>query len=238
MSIKVMSWVWENGPQDPVERLVLLALADFADDHGSCYPSMIGIGAKACVTERGARGIVRRLEAAGWVETHVGGGRGGKSRYQIVMDKGGTAFPDNKIKAGTANREYETRNIENPERGDTKPGTWRQETRNQRSAEPSRTIKEPSDNNTGEAVACLAEVVGEDLAKAFVAHRKASKSPLTVGASQLIAKKLAGFADPAAAIETSIMNGWKGVFPERPPPAAAAPTVPRIRAQLPKEARQ
>lgn len=234
MSIKVMSWVWENGPQDPVERLVLLALADFADDHGSCYPSMIGIGAKACVTERGARGIVRRLEAAGWIETSIGGGRGGKSRYNIVMEKSGTAFRESSRKPGTEFPEYETRNIENPERDDTKPGTRLHETRNQRSAEPSITINKPSSNNTGEAVAVLAEVVGDDLAQAFVAHRKAGKAPLTAHAAQLIAKKLATFADPAAAIETSIINGWKGVFAERQQSIA----VPRIRAQLPKEVRQ
>lgn len=123
MSVKVMSWVWENGPTDPVERLVLLALADFADDQGNCYPSMIGIGAKACVTERGARGIVRRLEAAGWVKTSIGGGRGGKSKYQIVMEKPGTVFPECDDKPGTTFPEYETRKDQNPERDDTKPGT-------------------------------------------------------------------------------------------------------------------
>ena len=57
MSVEAMAWVWKNGPNDPTERLVLLAIADHADDHGWCYPSMIGIATKACVTERGARGI-------------------------------------------------------------------------------------------------------------------------------------------------------------------------------------
>lgn len=211
MSIKVMSWVWENGPSDPVERLVLLALADFADDHGNCYPSMVGIGAKACVTERGARGIVRRLEADGWVKTAIGGGRGGKSQYQILMDKPGTTFP-----------EYETRNVKNPERDDTKPGTRLHETRNQRSAEPSRTIKEPSSN----ARDALCAVLSEEMADAFIAHRKAKRAKLTDHAAQLIAAKLSTHPDPDAVVEQSIMNGWTGVFPDRV--TAVAPFKPDL----------
>lgn len=199
MSIKVMSWVWENGPNDPTERLVLLALADFADDHGSCYPSMIGIGQKACVTERGARGIVRRLEADGWLKVAIGGGRGGKSQYQILMRK-----------PGTTNPETETRNEENPERDDTKPGTSLHKTRNQRSAEPSRTIKEPSDS----VCAVLCEVLSKETADAFIAHRKAMKSKLTDQAARLIVKRLRGIPNPDAVAEQSIMNGWKGVFPD------------------------
>lgn len=133
MSIKVMSCVWDNGPKDPTERLVMLALADFCDDGGNCFPSMIGIAEKACVTERGARGIVRRLEAEGWLSVNIGGGRGGKNRYHLNLNK-----------LGTKNPEPETGNDENPERGDTKPGTSLHKTRNQGSAEPSRTINKPS----------------------------------------------------------------------------------------------
>lgn len=120
MSIKVMSWVWDNGPKDPTERLTLLALADWADDTGSCYPSMVGIAEKTGVTERGARGIVRRLEASGWITIKTGGGRGGKNVYRVLMDKPGTTNPEPE----TGN-EPETRNVAtlNPERDCTKPGT-------------------------------------------------------------------------------------------------------------------
>lgn len=139
MSIKVMSWVWENGPPAQVDRLVLLALADFCDDTGWCWPSMDTIGSKACMTGRGARNVVRRLEVNGWLEVTVGGGRGGCSRYRVVMQKA-EADTRNEIPGNT-----------NPERDDHKPGTSRHktrnvdaETRNQRSAEPFITTIEPS----------------------------------------------------------------------------------------------
>ncbi len=217
MSIKLMSAVWENGPEDKAELIVLLALADFANDAGDCWPAMPTIGKKARMSERNARRVIRKLEDDGYIKTVPGGGRYGCSQYRINPDK---MSPGQNVPTGQNEQETRTKRAGNPDIA--------------MSAEPSLTIKEPSKNNTGEAVAALAEVVGHDLAQAFVAHRKAGKSPLTTHAAQLIAKKLAAFPDPAAAIETSIINGWKGVFAER----STAPVAPRIRAQLPKEATQ
>lgn len=133
MSVRVMAWVWEHGPSNGAERLVLLALADFCDDAGRCWPAMATIAAKACVTERGARNIVRRLEADGWLKTQVGRGRGGCNTYQVIMSnpeqRAGNDVP------GTAFR---------PEREDSLPGTALPFNRNAGSAEPSRTTKNPS----------------------------------------------------------------------------------------------
>jgi hypothetical protein len=132
MSIKVMSWVWENGPADAVDRLVLLALADFCNDTGDCWPSMDTIGAKACMTGRGARNVVRRLQAEGWISVAVGGGRGGCSRYHINLPKA-----EQDTGKGIPGKPF-------PEAGDKKPGTWKHKTRNAGSAEPSRTVNEPA----------------------------------------------------------------------------------------------
>lgn len=125
MSIKVMSAVWELD-LPPGEKLVLLALADFANDAGECWPSMEGIARKSSMTERGVRKIVRKLEDAGLVQTNVGGGRFGCSVYYL---KPGTSFPPEH--RSPRNVSAETRNVsaQNPE---------------PRSPEPSRTIKEPS----------------------------------------------------------------------------------------------
>ena len=86
MSIRMMTRVWETGPSNQGELLVLLAMADFADDAGNCWPSMATIAAKARVQERSAIRIVRRLEASGYVKTVIGGGRYGCNQYQINPD--------------------------------------------------------------------------------------------------------------------------------------------------------
>jgi len=133
MSIRVMASVWDNGPEDRSELLVLLALADFANDAGECWPSMIGIAEKARMTERGAQKIVRRLEETGWLEIVTGGGRGGKNSYRIKAEK-----PEQET--GNAKRGMD----EKPRTAEQKPRTGEQKTPNGGSPEPSRTIMEPS----------------------------------------------------------------------------------------------
>jgi hypothetical protein len=85
MSIKVMSWVWQHGPEAQGERFVLIALADFANDEGECWPSIDGIARKVCMTARGVQKVLRQLEADGWVSTLVGGGRNHCNSYRINL---------------------------------------------------------------------------------------------------------------------------------------------------------
>jgi hypothetical protein len=51
MSIRAMNWAWDV-LLPPTAKLVLLALADIADDAGSCWPSQNVIAAKCSVTSR------------------------------------------------------------------------------------------------------------------------------------------------------------------------------------------
>lgn len=132
MSVRVMSWVWDHGPEDQAELLVLLALADFCNDAGECWPSMSAIARKARVWERSARRIVRRLEAQGFLEIRVGGGRCTSSRYRILMREN----PDRQ--SGIDNP-----GSGNPDPGSQKPGPTGPETRTRRSPEPSGTVSEP-----------------------------------------------------------------------------------------------
>lgn len=105
MSIRIMAKVWDNGPEDRAELLVLLALADFANDEGRCWPSMSGIAQKARITERGAQKIVRRLEETGWLKIATGGGRGCKNSYLITPRN-----PEREAVNTEANPERETVN--------------------------------------------------------------------------------------------------------------------------------
>lgn len=87
VSVKVMGMVWEAGPRSAADRMMLLALADNAnDDGGQCWPSVDRLAAKCCVQERAARYALRRLEKAGWITTTVGGqGARATSHYQIEL---------------------------------------------------------------------------------------------------------------------------------------------------------
>jgi len=86
MSIKIMSQVWECGPDDRGELLVMLALADFADDRGRCWPSIATIARRARMTPRSAQRILRKLEANGSVQISTGSARSGCNQYTITPD--------------------------------------------------------------------------------------------------------------------------------------------------------
>jgi hypothetical protein len=84
MSIKIMSRVWEEEGLDTLQTLVLLAMADHAQDDGTnCYPSMARIAFKARCSERQARRIVRSLEKAGFLTTSTNRGRHQTNEYVI-----------------------------------------------------------------------------------------------------------------------------------------------------------
>jgi hypothetical protein len=90
MSIKLMAQVWEVAEVSGSELLVLLALADFANDEGgSIYPAMKTIARKARLSIDQARRIVHKLIAAGVVElVEEGGWTGNRNRpneYRIVL---------------------------------------------------------------------------------------------------------------------------------------------------------
>jgi|ERR1041385_3864030 hypothetical protein len=88
MSVRVMSKVWEYSPHSENTLLTFLALADWADEEGNCFPSMAKIAAKSRQSERNAQRCIHDLVEQGWITlVDVGGGRGNRPTYQINIDK-------------------------------------------------------------------------------------------------------------------------------------------------------
>ena len=147
MSIYVISSVWRNGPEKQGHLLVLLALADYANDEGECWPSIASIAQKARMTERGTQKILRQLEAEGWVKITTGNGRKGCNRYVINPER------------ETPNVDAKTPNDVHPEHRsprttftpnvDAKTPNVDAKTPNVDTPEPSRTVIEPSENLIG-----------------------------------------------------------------------------------------
>ncbi len=64
MSIKVMSHIWEKSKQRGSALLMLLAIADNANDQGEAWPSVETLAKKTRMSERNAQYIIRKLEEA------------------------------------------------------------------------------------------------------------------------------------------------------------------------------
>ena len=65
MSNKALNHVWNNSTTKGSERVVLLAIADMANDNGDCFPGVGHIAAKANLTSRHTSTILRKLEKNG-----------------------------------------------------------------------------------------------------------------------------------------------------------------------------
>lgn len=84
MSIKLMSQVWELEISQS-EKIVLLSLADQANDDGFCWPSIPTIARRCSLTERGVYKIIARLEESGFLQRSDNAY--GKSNLYIITIK-------------------------------------------------------------------------------------------------------------------------------------------------------
>jgi hypothetical protein len=83
MSIRIMTNVWEHAGITPTQKLVLLALADWANDEGLCWPSINRLAAKSCLTPRCIQKTIRSLEDCDLIRREEVTGKG--NRYWITL---------------------------------------------------------------------------------------------------------------------------------------------------------
>ena len=90
MSIKVASAIWERSQQKGTALLMLLAIADYANNDGIAWPSIPSLAAKTRISDRQAKRLVQQLVTAGELAVDVGGGRGHSNLYRVILAKGDT----------------------------------------------------------------------------------------------------------------------------------------------------
>jgi hypothetical protein len=125
MSAKVMGAVMTGGPRQLRQRMVLVAIADNADDFGFAVLSIETIASKAVCEARTAMRMVQALERGDWlrVQRRVTGGKG--SVYFVNVDRLGLV-PDARSRKSEMHQAF-ARTLKNPFSGDkmspeSKPG--------------------------------------------------------------------------------------------------------------------
>jgi hypothetical protein len=83
MSIKIMTAVWDRKDLSSTQKLVLLSLADWANDEGLCWPSIDRLAIKTSMAGRSVQRIIRDLESMGFVRRDEVLGKG--NRYWISI---------------------------------------------------------------------------------------------------------------------------------------------------------
>lgn len=84
MSIKIMSEVWEHASVTQGTLLVLLALADSADEKTrQCWPAVSSLASKARLSDRQVQRCISELVEAGMVEVQPNAGRSGSNLFRV-----------------------------------------------------------------------------------------------------------------------------------------------------------
>lgn len=91
MSIRIMSAIFESKTLGPTERLVMLALADHADDDGRCYPSIERLRQRTGLSERAVQTNIRKLVDQGYIRIVPGGGKGNANLYFVSANPAAAA---------------------------------------------------------------------------------------------------------------------------------------------------
>lgn len=87
MSIRIMTQVWAHSQQKGSALLLLLAIADFADDDGEAWPGIPTLAKKIRMSERQTVRLRQRLYESGELELVAeGGGRGNTDLVRVIVN--------------------------------------------------------------------------------------------------------------------------------------------------------
>ena len=90
-----MNWAWQQ-QLSPTPKLILMALADAANDFGVCWPSVSTVATKCCVSIRTVRRVMQKLVARRLLLTEQRYRKDGfcsSNRYRLQLDGGDRLSP-------------------------------------------------------------------------------------------------------------------------------------------------
>lgn len=128
MSYKALNWAWE-ADLPTSQKFVLVALADMADEHESCYPGQERLARMVGGSVSTVRRAVKALEDAGYIGRQQRRGADGmrtSDRYRLNVNR--SIWP-----------------VASPVNDDELTGQMVPSHRSQRPGNPQRTTREPSD---------------------------------------------------------------------------------------------
>ena len=89
MSIKLMTYVWDDTRFFGDQLLILLCLADHANDAGECWPSYDRIALRCRCTKRHAIRCIERLRQEGWITKECQQRNGRQTSNLFCLNLGG-----------------------------------------------------------------------------------------------------------------------------------------------------
>jgi hypothetical protein len=194
MSIKLMTAAWTL-EVSATEKLVLLALADWANDDGHCWPSMSQLAAKSGLTDRAVQKAIQRLAADGHLTRQEVTGKG----VNYFVHPGTTFTPERRSPPNETTKTPERRS----------PNT------------SVTTIKDEANASSKARVSkrngfALPDWVPAEAWAGYEQMRCKARKPMTDRARALALTKLQELAasghPPGEVLDQSTLNNWQGLF--------------------------
>ena len=189
-----MTAVWAIDLADS-QKIVLLALADCANDEGHCWPSMATLAKKCSKGERTVQGVIKQLVDGGHLTREEVLGKGCKYVVHPRSDCAPQSLRPRKHRA-------------------TPPQPLR-DTPAAAADKPSKNHQEPSVGSKAREPFPPDWVPAEPWS-AFVEMRREGKGVFTLRAAKLIVTELENLRakghDPGAVLDQSTRNAWKDVY--------------------------
>lgn len=219
MSILIQTEVWKHSKASGTDLLLLLAIADNADEQSrQAFPAVKTIAEKCRITERGAQKCIRSLTKLGELAVtaeYTQAGRQRRNTYTIQEYMGEQCSPSTEEKTGEGEQRDTGRvNHGAPTRVNhgaplinhhSEPPC---EPSSQQEQEPLK-LESPPEKLPGN----LTRQTWDD----FKDARKTMKAKMTDRAEKLLLRQLTEFVkqgeDAEKVVEQSIMKSWRGLFP-------------------------
>lgn len=200
MSVATMAAAWKGSRHGGTELLMLLAIADCADDEGRAYPSVRTLAKKCRMKTRNANYILSALRDSGELDVRVGQGPYGTNLYRVNLQALQSGAGVQRSAGGTAMQcTPPAKDCANPlQHSADKPSKKHQKK------------KEP------ESLPELPEWLPLESWRAFDEKRREMNKPMTPRAAKMMLKHLANLRDQGidieAALDQSTRNGWQDVY--------------------------
>ena len=228
MSIRIMSQVWNMEIDDSTTKLTLMALADFSDDEGYCYPSYEVLAKKISKSKRTAIRAVEKLTELGFLQKEkreLKDGTSSANLYKILSEKDRVTQTHPRV----TNEKERVTSMTLPSDTDDTPMVTSMTPCSDKGVTPinittnrtvSRTIKEPSINPLPPKGVSLPDFIDPNLWQEYLAYKKERREKLSTKGIEMKFSEWAKWRDEGidvnACIREAMRNEWQGVFPPKP----------------------
>jgi len=228
MSIRIMSQVWNMEIEDSTTKLTLMALADFSDDEGYCYPSYEVLAKKISKSKRTAIRAVEKLAELGFLQKEkreLKDGTSSANLYKILSEKDRVTQTHPRV----TNEKERVTSMTLPSDTDDTPRVTSMTPCSDKGVTPinittnrtvSRTIKEPSINPLPPKDVSLPDFIDPNLWQEYLAYKKERREKLSSKGIEMKFSEWAKWAsegiDVNECLREAMRNEWQGVFKPKP----------------------